>query len=241
MERDDLFTHFNGNYHAGNCVIIISGKIMPNTIQLLDKYLGTRIPKGQTIAPTFPIIKTQPKSIKIDLEGSQSAIRIGCRMFNKKNPDYNGLFVLNTILGGYFGSRLMMNIREDKGYTYNIFSGLDSMVHDGYFTIGTEVGNEYVENTLAEIYKEIDILQNDLVPLKELEMVQNYLLGNMLTMLDGPMNIADIIKSMVVEEIDFGRFKEVEHSINSITPETLRDLAQQYLVKENMWQVVVGA
>ena len=240
LEREDLFTHFNKNYHAANCTIIISGKIRPNTIQLLDKYLGTAIPQGQSIAPVFPTIHTQAQSVKIDLEGSQSAIRIGCRMFNKKHPDYNGLFVLNTILGGYFGSRLMMNIREDKGYTYNIFSGLDSMIHDGYFTIGTEVGNDYVEDTLKEIYKEIEILQNDLVPIKELEMVQNYLLGNMLTMLDGPMNVADIIKTMVVEEMDFSRFEEVERSISSITAQDLRDLAQRYFIKENMWQVVVG-
>lgn len=240
LKQADLFRHFETNYHAANCTIIVSGRIVPSTIQLLDDYFGTLIPQGTPAEPQFTAIQTNPRSIHIDLEGSQTAIRIGCRMFNKKHPDYNGLFVLNTILGGYFGSRLMMNIREDKGYTYNIFSGLDSMLYDGYFTIGTEVGNEHVGATLAEIYKEVEVLQNELVGKEELEMVRNYLLGNMLTMLDGPMNIADIIKSMVVEDLDFSTFSKIEHTINTITAEELRTLAQRYLVKENMWEVVVG-
>ena len=131
LERADLFAHFQKQYHAGNCAIILSGKIKPNTIALLDKYLGTVIPKGAAKTPDFPLIKTEPRAIKKELkDSSQSAIRIGCRMFNRSHSDYNGLFVLNTILGGYFGSRLMMNIREEKGYTYNIFSGLDSMLYD---------------------------------------------------------------------------------------------------------------
>ncbi len=242
LVRDDLFKHFKDQYHAGNCTIIISGKVESKTIQLLDQYLGKGIPKGTKTIPNLPNINTQLQSIKIDMpDSSQSAIRMGYRLFNKKHSDYNGLFVLNTILGGYFGSRLMMKIREEKGFTYNIFSAFDSMVYDGYFSIGTEVGTEYVEPTLEAIYQEMEVLQNELVSKQELEMVRNYLLGNMLTMLDGPMNIADIIKTMVVEGLSFETFSQLEKTINTITAAELRDLAQQYLQKEKMWQVIVGA
>ncbi len=241
LTRQDLINHFQSEYHAGNCTIIISGRTNPTIIQLLDQYFGTTIPRGIYVQPTFPKIATTPQKIKkIIPDSSQTAIRIGLRLFNKQHPDFQGLFVLNTILGGYFGSRLMVNIREEKGYTYNIFSGIDSMVYDGYFTIGTEVGNEYVADTLKEIYKEIDRLRTELVGEEELQMVRNYLLGNMLTMLDGAMNVADIIKSIVTEFLDYSDFTSLEKTINTISAEQLRDLAKQYLVKERMFEVVVG-
>ena len=91
-----------------------------------------------------------------------------------------------------------------------------------------------------EIYKEMDILKTDLVPAPELEMVRNYLLGNMLTMLDGPMNVADIIKTMVNENLDYSSFSKLEQTISTITASELRELANRYFIKENLWEVVVG-
>ncbi|MEM9822073.1 MAG: insulinase family protein, partial [Bacteroidota bacterium] len=185
---------------------------------------------------------TTPKSIKIPHPDSvQTAIRIGSKIFNKKHPDYPGLFVLNTILGGYFGSRLMTNIREDKGYTYNIFSTLDTMISDGYFYIGTEVGNEFVEPTMTEIYGEIERLQNEAVEEGELQMVRNYLLGNLLTNLDGPFNVADVIKSLILDDLPFSEFDQMVHRIKTIESDELRRLAQKYLQKDQLWELIVGA
>ncbi|MBK7666999.1 MAG: insulinase family protein [Sphingobacteriaceae bacterium] len=120
---------------------------------------------------------TQQKHLVEKNDAIQSAIRIGRVLFNKTHEDYFKFQVLNTILGGYFGSRLMANIREDKGYTYGIGSGLTSLVNSGYFYISTEVGADVTKNALEEIYKEIKILRDDLVSVEELETVRNYILG----------------------------------------------------------------
>lgn len=241
LQQADLIQHFKNQYHSGNCFIIISGDTSEKAIQLIDKYLGQAIPKGTKQSVIIPTTAPLPQAVSIKVKDNvQSAIRIGCRLFNKHHPDFKGLYILNTILGGYFGSRLMMNIREQKGYTYNIFSTVDAMIHDGYFYIGTEVGNEYLKDTLQQVYLECEKLQQDLVPEDELDMVRNYLLGNMLNMLDGPMNVSEIVRSILVDGLPLSHFGDFERTIKNITAAELRNLAQQYLQKDKMWEVIVG-
>jgi zinc protease len=165
---------------------------------------------------------------------------LGKRIITRKHEDYTTFFVLNTILGGYFGSRLMENIREKNGYTYNIYSSIESMLYDGYFHISTEVGNEYLELTRQEIFKEIEILQTELVSETELKMVQNYLLGNILTMIDGPFNVAEIVKGYVTEDIELERFERIVDDIRRITPQDLKNCAIKYLAKKDFTEVIVG-
>jgi predicted Zn-dependent peptidase len=88
--------------------------------------------------------------------------------------------VLNTMLGGYFGSRLMTNLREDKGYTYGIGSAMVPLQHSGYFFITCEVGAEVTGEALKEIRKELDLLRSEEVKEEELSLVKNYMLGSFL-------------------------------------------------------------
>ena len=241
LERTDLLHHFQKNYHAQSCRIFISGKIDDSILQLLDQYLG-QIPKGKKVAlPSFPNSTKAPEKIHFPLPDSlQTAIRIGQRIMGRKHPDYVGFTILNTIFGGYFGSRLMMNIREEKGYTYNIYSAQDAMLYDACFYIAAEVGNESVDAAIEEIYKEMKHLKQELIPKQELEMVKNYLLGNMLHMIDGPFHVSDVIKTLVLENMPFDSFNQLVHTINHITAAELRALAQKYLNADDMWEVTVG-
>jgi predicted Zn-dependent peptidase len=241
LTREDLIQHYQKNYSSKNCTIFLSGKVTSKEIALVNKFLGQEMNSSEKPSPIFETTYDLPQKIKITHSDSvQTAIRIGCQLFTRNHPDYDGWFVLNTILGGYFGSRLMANIREDKGYTYNIFSTMDTMHYGGCFYIGTEVGNDLVDVTLKEIYHEMNLLQKELVEADELSMVKNYLLGNMLTMLDGPFNIIDIIKTTALEELPESSFSDLVESIKKITPEKIQSLAKKYLGQEKMWEVVVG-
>ncbi|MEO1624245.1 MAG: insulinase family protein, partial [Bacteroidota bacterium] len=241
LEREDLLQHFRRNFVASKCQIFLSGCIRPDTIELLNRYIGRQLPVGEREVPVFPSDVQSPLHKKIERPGTvQTAIRIGRRLFNRSHPDYHGVYVLNTILGGYFGSRLMANIREDKGYTYNIFSTMDVMNHDGYFYIGTEVGNDFVGATVQEIYKEMNRLCEQPIGLDELEMVRSFLLGHLLTMLDGAFNAADLLKMYVIRNVPFEAFTELVHTIKTIQPETIRQMAEKYLSKQDHWEVVVG-
>lgn len=241
LTRDDLIAHHQRNYTKDNCVIFVSGKSSPEIIKKMNEYFGKDVIAGANEKVAFPSLIPAPKKMLIPHEDSiQSAIRIGRRLFNRNHEDYKALYVVNTILGGYFGSRLMNNIREEKGFTYNIYSSIDTMRHDGCFYIGTEVGNEHVAATIAEIYKEIYTLQTQPVEEQELLMVRNYLLGNLLTMFDGPFNTSEVIKTMVLDNIPKQSFFDLLETIKTISPAQIQALAQKYFKPEDLWEVVVG-
>jgi len=198
-------------------------------LQQLDHYLG-KLPVKPQPTENFPtVIHQPPRKVKIKQAGAvQTSIRIGRQLFNKHHPDFRGLLFLNTVLGGYFGSRLMTNIREDKGYTYNIYSTIDALHRDGYFYIGTEVGTDFAAPALKEIYKELNLLCEEKIGVDELPM------------LDGTFNVSDVVKTIVMEQLGFDSFETFVESIHQTTPDQLQKLAQKYLRKEDMWEVVVG-
>lgn len=241
LKRDDLADHHRRCYIAEHCKIIISGKIDATALRLLNQYCG-EIKSGPLPDQTMPDINA-PANYNVRLKGTgslQAAIRIGRKMFNRKHPDYPGMFVLNAILGGYFGSRLMANIREDKGYTYNIYSSLDAMVHDGFFYIGAEVGNEFLQPTLKEIQLEMQRLREELVPEEELEMVRNYLLGNFLAQIDGPFQVADVLKTIIVGDLPAQFLETLVDKVKNIDAQEIKKLAEKYLQAEAMREVIVG-
>jgi zinc protease len=241
LTTDDLKQYHQNHYTSDNIVIFLSGNFDDSVLTLLNQYLGqNKTTAVKTNAP-LSIIGSKPEKIRIkNPDTMQAAMRIGRRMGNRKDPDFNGFFVLNTILGGYFGSRLMSNIREEKGYTYNISSGYDPMHKAGFFYIGSEIGNEFMEKALVEVYKEMAILQNDLVGDDELAMVRNYLMGNLLNMVDGPFAINDVARTFIIEDLPLDSFPQFVDTIRTISPVELRDLAQKYFKKEDLFEVIVG-
>ncbi|MEM6723766.1 MAG: pitrilysin family protein [Bacteroidota bacterium] len=237
----DLKQFHQDFYHAGNCKIFLSGKTDQSTIQLLNQHLGRSMVRKPVVERQHLINAQSQKKHFTERPGSvQSAIRIGRRMISKSHPDFPGFYILNCILGGYFGSRLMNNIREEKGYTYGIYSAIDTMLNDAYFYISTEVACEVTEATLQEIYKEIRLLRDTLIPQSEIDRVRNYLTGMLLTSLDGPFNMADVLKTLVLEDLDKAYIDNLLATLRTIQPQTLQDLAQKYLREEDLYEVVVG-
>ena len=171
----------------------------------------------------------------------QTSIKTGRKLINRKHSDYPSLFLLNTILGGYFGSRLMTTIREEKGYTYNIYSTLDPLKNDGYFYVGTEVDNEFVSPTLEAIKSEMNNLKSEIIPPQELSMVKNYLSGNFLSLLDGPFAIGSILRTLTSDDLDLNYFQSFYQKIQETTSDDLLDLANKYWDFNNFTTVIVGS
>lgn len=243
LKLDTIIEFYKTFYHSGNCTIIASGKLAPDLIDTLNRFFGKttwghvqEIPFPNTTLKTT----TQQKHFIEKQDAIQSAVRVGRLLFNKKDPDYFKFQVLNTILGGYFGSRLMANIREDKGYTYGIGSGLMSLANNGYFFISTEVGVDVTKNTLEEIYKEIKLLREELVDTDELETVRNYILGQFLRSVDGPYALADKFKAIWEFDLGYDYFEKYFEAVKTITPEDLKGLANKYLQEKDLIELVVG-
>lgn len=243
INREHLLNFYSTYYRSNNCKIIVSGKVDENVVKLLDTYFGGSDWDGKAIVNTTetPISTfTQPQELLFKEDALQSAIRVGKLLFNKKHADYQSFLVLNTILGGYFGSRLMSNIREDKGYTYGIGSGLASLQNSGYFFISTEVGVDVCQSALNEIYFEIKRLREEPIPAEELQLVKNYMLGTFLRSVDGPFALAERFKGIMEYNLDYDYFDNYVATIKNISASQLRDLANNYLTQESMLELVAG-
>ena len=165
------------------------------------------------------------------------------------NTDYTTIFgsqtlgmqVVATLLGGYFGSRLMQNLRERNGFTYGVVAAMVNFEQAGYFAVATQVGSEVTAEALGQIYAEIERLRSEPVSEEELALVRNIMVGEMLRILDGPFGIADV----TIENLLCGEDNEVIERnirrIRAITPAEVQRLARQYLAHEDLVTVVVGA
>jgi len=239
----EMLVEFHGrHYIPGNMSIIMAGKIPAGMDSYLNSIFGRLDPGDSGILSGGPApVQASPGRIQIQKKGAvQSALRLGSMTINKRDPDYFGLKITDTILGGYFGSRLMKNIREEKGYTYGISSSVVSLDQAGYKVISTEVGNGYVEAAVNEIRNEIKKLQHEPAGVDELETVKNYMLGEMVRMFDGPFAKADSFRSAWEFGLGYDYFSNLADRIKTITADEIRELASTYYNTDELIEVVVG-
>jgi predicted Zn-dependent peptidase len=230
-------------YQPSNCTLIIAGKIENETLNLLtDTFDKEWANTDQAVDTTQPAIEPSDDHFYFieKPEALQSAIRMGMPFINRTHPDFPAVQVLNTVLGGYFGSRLMNNIREDKGYTYGIGSGMASFKQGGALFIATEVGADVCKAAVTEIEKEITLLKTDLVPDEELSLVRNYMLGSLLGSLENVFSHADKFKNLYFSGLSYEYYDRYAVIVKSITADDLLKLANQYLDFNKFYKVIVG-
>jgi len=242
LQQTDLLAYFKAAYQPKNCTIVIAGKFLDRDFEILDKVFGGAWQDASDFARNHFSFSAQPgQDIYIEkAEALQSAIRMGNLSINRTHADFPALQVLNCVLGGYFGSRLMANIREDKGYTYGIGSGIASLKHAGYFFLATEVGAHVCANALKEIEKEINLLRADFVADEELDLVKNYMLGSLLGSLENAFSHADKFKNIHFYGLDYSYYHNYVETVKNITPQNLKEMANKYLDWNEMARVVVG-
>jgi zinc protease len=241
--RTGMVRDFHSKYYnPASMALIVSGKIAPATIDLLNEHFGNIKPRPEcnriSSATLAGLDKMETDIVKPG--AVQSAIRIGSGTINKRHPDYTGMKVVNTILGGYFGSRLMQNIREDKGFTYGISSSLTSLDLSGYKLISTEVSPGNRKAAIHEILAEISRLQQSDVERDELDVVRNYMSGELVRMFDGPFSLAETFRSAWEFGLDYGYYSRLSEKILKIQPDEIKELARTYYNIEELYKVTVG-
>ena len=235
---------YRKHYHSGNCTVYVSGKVTPEIIRCIEEHLGNatwgEIKEVQPLELIEPRQTTEKHVFVEKADALQSSLKMGCFMMDRVHPDFLKARVMVTLFGGYFGSRLMSNIREDKGYTYGIGAGIVNCPGSGVLAITTEADNQYIDSIITEVYREMDKMCNDLAPQEELEMVRNYMLGDFCRSYEGPFSLSEAWIYTKTADLDDDFFVRQVDSIRSITAEEIRTLAQRYLCKENLIEVVAG-
>ncbi len=242
LTREDLLTFYSSNYNLANVRMFMGGKAGTDEVKCMNDVFGkAEITASTVIVPEFELATSAERVHRInnDAKGVQGAIRVGRLFPNRHHPDYSPMVVVNTLFGGYFGSRLMSNIREDKGYTYGIYSSVTPEVSGGSMVIHTESGTEVVEDAIKEIYHEMETLCNEEVSEEELLLVKNYLLGGLLGDLDGPFSILQRWRSLILNGFDENYFNNNVQIYKSITPAEIQVLARKYYNRAEFIEVVV--
>ncbi len=242
LNRKELDTFYKRFYTEGKCLMFVAGQPPADLEQQLNKTFG-HLPLNKKGLPDvrFNLQPAENKKYNIinDAEGVQGAIRIAREFPNRHHPDFSKAQVLNNIYGGFFGSRLMSNIREDKGYTYGIHSYMQNHIHESAWMVSTEAGRDVCEATIEEIYKEMQILCNEPVEAEELDLVRNYMIGSLLGDLDGPFQIIARWKNYILNNLTDDYFYNSIKTVQTITAEEIQELAKKYLNPEEFYELLV--
>jgi zinc protease len=242
LTTNKLKNHFNQYYLNGKCAIFVAGKLPPNLFSQLNSQFGNLSltnHRHQAFSYILEPSKEKKQRISNDPNGVQGAIRMARPFPGRQHPDYMKVMVLNAVFGGFFGSRLMGNIREDKGYTYGIHSYIQNHIQDTAWMISTEAGKDVSEATVEEVYKEMKRLREELIDEEELLLVRNYLIGTILGDLDGPFHIIGRWKNILLNGMDGQYFYDSVNTIKTIPAEELMALSQKYLQPEDFYELIV--
>jgi zinc protease len=246
LQLDDVRNFHRDLVAQGAPTIYVAAAKPEKAVGVLNRFMGQRpVPETarENHAPAEPagIIHITPDASAISMSGTiQSSIRIGRRLFKRNHPDYVAGKVTTTILGGYFSSRLMANLREDKGYTYGAGAGIIPMVLDSYLTVSADVGNEHLRNAVDEIMKEIQRLRTEFVDPEELMTVKQYISGSMLRETDGIFNQLSLLATLTRHGVDAGWVNAYMQQLAAVTPDDIKRFAELYLNPSDLIQVTCG-
>lgn len=242
--RAEELKRFHKQYFTpDNCKIIVSGKFSPEVLSQLNDVFGQLTDQNAVVPKKngFPLI---PKETKMRVEmpdAVQSALHVGKISIGKQHEDYFTLSIANTLLGGYFGSRLMKNIREEKGLTYGIYSSIVTFRHAAIFYISSEVDSGASIQALDEIYSELKKLRTEKVSDTELDLVKKYLTGHVLRAFDGPFSTAERCKGLLEFGINLkDHYQKLVKTIHNTNAGDIVEIMQKYLHEDSMMELVVG-
>ncbi len=244
LTLDDLCTYYRQYIRQQGCRIFVSGKVTPRLLDNLEYHFGGEWGASTDLSTTQEPQGITPSAHHITLihkaGALQSGIRMGFPTINRNHPDFFALKFLTTILGGYFGSRLMTNIREEKGYTYGIGAGIAALRYGAYLAITTQTGTEFTQPLIDEVYNEIERLRNELISPEELSIARNYQRGEMARILDSAFSITDYCQSLWANGLTLDYFARQDELVRHITPEQLIETARRYFHPEQFYIAVAG-
>jgi predicted Zn-dependent peptidase len=241
LEVQDI-KHFYQQHYPHSCRIGISGYFPKNIKDQINQFFGKIHVTYQNRKIAQPkLLSTSPVEHHITMSNkNQTSLKWGKHIPGPGHSDYFAFKVADTVFGGFFGSRLMRNIREDKAYTYGIYSTIRPTRFGCTHTITTDVGHDYLEDTIHQIEYEAEQLRSDRIGTEELRLVQNYMAGELLSIFDGAFKHASIYRYLIEMDMDFSYYADFLNTIYQLTPDDIRDVANRHLDVKNMHKVTAG-
>ncbi|RIW13669.1 insulinase family protein [Algoriphagus lacus] len=239
VSRVDLVDYYKTKLWTST-EFFMSGDLDDQELNSIEKFLNQLPYQKETHSPDLPILNSLPSIDEDRSTALQSSIRIGTWSIPKSHPDFMALSVFNTLLGGYFGSRLIKNIREDKGHTYGIYSSLSEIGDFNYWVIGADVQKAHRQEVIEEIYKEINLLATEPISTEELEVIRNYLIGQMLSRFSSSFDLMDRFRSVHHSGLDFDFYMKKLAFLRTFGAEDILTVGKKYFSNPPFTEVIVG-
>jgi predicted Zn-dependent peptidase len=229
------------SFHANNfrpTAIFVTTHPSVTMEEVADRFgLFVKTPDDKTLVPA---LTAGNKHEHVAKDGVQTSLRLGRRSLMRTDKSYPDLLLFNHILGGYFGSRLMKNIREEKGLTYGIYSSINPFVRDSFFVIGADVNKDNRDLALDEIRKEIKRMRTEAVDAEELEIARNHFLGSLQSEVANPFSVTDKIKNIQLHGLPADYYPMLFRRINSVSVKDLLSVGEEYLNEDSLFVATVG-
>jgi len=239
ISREDLM-----HYHTERFVpfsIFLTGDLSNEEMVWLEQSLAPLNSSSRNEPNSKPVESVDAKKVAVKKEGSvQASLRMGKISITRADNDYAGFLLLNHILGGYFGSRLMKNIREEKGLTYGIYSSLSPNLHHSSFSIGADVNIDKCDETIREIGNELTRLQNELISEEELVVAKNHFLGSLQLEVSNPFSVTEKLKTIHLFDLPSDFYVHLFNRIGKTQAKDLQIMAQKHFMLEDFFTVQVG-
>jgi predicted Zn-dependent peptidase len=238
LTRDQLMDHYDTRLR--DFAVFVSGKIEAENERYITGIFSTwNIKKAGPISHKTP--ELEPTRQQVDKKESvQSSIRTGRRSVVRKHPEYVEAIFVSHILGGYFGSRLMKNIREEKGLTYGIYASLHPLQFGSYLVIGADVDSENIRLTFQEIQKELKRLRTDEVSFDELETARNHFIGSLQSEITTPFAHADKLKTIYLNDLPSNYYQEMIERIGRIDAGRILQISSEHFHEKDFSEIAVG-
>ncbi len=243
MKRTDIVAYHKKFYTPDNSFMVFAGDITPKEA---DKYVSRYFARWKGKCARMNIAAADVDGVEgkvfvADKPGAvQSSLRVGHFGISRNNPDYLKAFVLNTLLGGYFSSRINMNLREVHGYTYGGRSDFDSRSLPGSFQVYVDVRNDVTSETIDEIINELVRIRETLPSKEEMTMVRNYLAGLFPIQLETPQQVAGRVIAIELYGLPKNYYRDYRTNIAKVTAKDIRAVARKYIHPEKLFIVLSG-
>ncbi len=237
--RGDVEEFYRTHYTAEGCFAVLCGDITEEHIAL-TKAILEGLPNGPRCERTIPAPQPTLRAT-LKVEGAvQSCLKVGLPLFPRTHPDFVAMQMVATALGGYFGSRLMQNLRERNGYTYGAYAAMINLDRSGYFVMSADVASEYTEEAIGEIFREVERFCAEPMSEQELQMVKNIIFGDVMRIFDGPFGVADVAIENIQNGTDNDYTEKLLRQVADTTAEHLQAVAAKYLRPNHFITTIVG-
>lgn len=236
LVQEDLIAYHKQYFTPSE--IYLTGNLNQQQLQ----FLAAKFSSNKPVRSKKEFISANSSSNEVisKSESVQSSLRLGKRTINRTHSDYFEFLLLNHILGGYFGSRLMKNIREEKGLTYGIYSSISPFRNDCLFSIGADVGKEKKDLALVEIKRELKKLIEHPIDSGELSAAKNHFLGSLQLEVANPFACIDKIKNIRLNDLGSSFYKNLFSKIQASDSKSIQSLAARYFSSDDLHVVCVG-